>query len=733
VITAITFPDANPEIEAVARAEIELDSGDEFDFLDLQSDVDRIREAFHELGFLEARVRTRRVEADDARSVALEFRVERGPRTILEIVGMVAPPDLIDELEEAWHRNVFDQFLVEDLTHRVRRHLVESGELANVVVGLIDRPAENTKRLRIEVTPGAPVTAREIRVSGNIAVDAARLDAELAAAGLELEAWLDRTLAERTLRQAYLEEGFLKAEVVAHPVTIDGTVGVLPISIKEGPRAQVTNLSWAGVADTRLPAIEKAAEFVTPAPYVAADINDARLRIEEYYREQGFNDVEVEARPAIAADDTVTLEFNVNEGAQQILQAVELTGNEITRGKVLTDALEFEIGAPVDLDAWALARKRLYDTNVFRLVDIQPVPVGVAVNGVQPVTATVTVEEYPQWSFRYGFQLEGEREAALDEFTSTRNLGVVSEIRTPNLFGRALTGGLFGMYQRDRQDATMFVATSRLFGWAARSTLYGFFARDQVRDDAGDVETVTNRRGISADQRWRTRGLQFVYGYRFERNHTVFLETLDEAIPFDIVANLAKLSTAVVFDRRDDPINARRGTFTSVAFDYAARRLGSDVSNRKLLMQQFVFVPVGRVVLASRVLAGYAFGNDPLQFADRFRAGGATSVRGYSEDSLVPRDFGGFEDGGNRLVVLNQEARFPLYRWANGVVFADAGNIFERGEAASLSTLKLGYGVGLRFDTPLGLIRGDVGFPHSSLTPGGSTKPKWYFGFGHIF
>src|SRR5688500_19993026 len=45
------------------------------------------------------------------------------------------------------------QFLVEDLTHRVRRHLVDGGELANVVVGQIDRPAENTKRLRIEVTP----------------------------------------------------------------------------------------------------------------------------------------------------------------------------------------------------------------------------------------------------------------------------------------------------------------------------------------------------------------------------------------------------------------------------------------------------------------------------------------------------------------------------------------------------------------------------------------------------
>jgi outer membrane protein insertion porin family len=735
VISEITFPDADPETEAVARAEIKLESGDQFDFLDLQSDIDRIREAFHELGYLEARVRTRRVESDDARRVALEFRVERGPRTILEIEGMAAPPGLIEELEEAWHRNVFDQFLVEDLTHRVRRHLVDEGELANVVVGRIDRPAENTKRLRIEVTPGAPVTAREIRVSGNVEVDAARLDAEVAAAGLEIEAWLDRTLVERTLRQAYQEEGFLKAEVVAQPVTIDGTIGVLPITIKEGPRARITTLSWAGVADTRLPAIQKAAELTAPVPYVAADINDARLRVEEYYREQGFNDVEVEAQPEISPDDTVALTFSVNEGRQQVLQAVELTGNEVTDGKVLTQALRFELGQPVDLDEWALARKRLYDTNVFRLVDIQPVPVGEATNGVQQVKAVVTVEEYPQWSFRYGFQVEGERRLELEEFTSTRNAGVVSELRNPNLFGRALTGGLFGMYQRDRQDASVFVATSRLFGWRARSTLYSFFSRDRLRDDAGDVSAVSDRTGFSADQRWRTRGFQVVYGYRFERNHTIDPRTLEDIVPFDIVADLARISSAVLLDRRDDPINARKGSFTSVSFDYAARRLGSDVSNRKLLLQQFVFVPLGtRLVLASRALVGYAFGNDPLQFADRFRAGGATSVRGYGEDGLGPRDrFTGLPLGGDRLVILNQEARFPIYRWANGVVFADAGNIFAKDETMSWSELKVGYGVGLRFDTPVGLIRGDVGFPRSTFDDGRSTKTRWYFGFGHIF
>ena len=52
-----------------------------------RQDIDRIREAFHAQGYLEARVRTRRTEEADG-TVALEFIVERGPRTILEITGI---------------------------------------------------------------------------------------------------------------------------------------------------------------------------------------------------------------------------------------------------------------------------------------------------------------------------------------------------------------------------------------------------------------------------------------------------------------------------------------------------------------------------------------------------------------------------------------------------------------------------------------------------------------------
>jgi outer membrane translocation and assembly module TamA len=274
-----------------------------------------------------------------------------------------------------------------------------------------------------------------------------------------------------------------------------------------------------------------------------------------------------------------------------------------------------------------------------------------------------------------------------------------------------------------------------LFGWRARSSLYGFFSRDHLRDDLGVEDVaITNQEGVSADQRWKLRGLQVVYGYRFERNHTFDpAPSPNDPLPFDIVANLARLSAATVFDRRSDPLAPTKGTFSSLSWDYSALWLGSDVVNRKLLIQQYAFFPVGsRLVMASRVQSGFVFGPDDLLPSDRFRAGGGTTVRGYGEDSLGPRNSAGVPSGGETLLILNQEARLSLHRWVNVVVFVDAGNIFGKGDPFSWNELKIGYGFGLRFNSPVGLLRLDYAVPKTPLSTQ-KTGGRVTFGFGHIF
>jgi outer membrane protein insertion porin family len=117
--------------------------------------------------------------------------------------------------------------------------------------------------------------------------------------------------------------------------------------------------------------------------------------------------------------------------------------------------------------------------------------------------------------------------------------------------------------------------------------------------------------------------------------------------------------------------------------------------------------------------------------SERFYAGGASSVRGYLEDSLGVQSVLGGADGGSALLVLNGELRFPIYRWLRGVGFVDAGNVYPTVHDISLGALQVGVGGGARLDTPIGLIRFDLGIPANPR----SIDPRWrfHFGFGHAF
>jgi outer membrane translocation and assembly module TamA len=81
--------------------------------------------------------------------------------------------------------------------------------------------------------------------------------------------------------------------------------------------------------------------------------------------------------------------------------------------------------------------------------------------------------------------------------------------------------------------------------------------------------------------------------------------------------------------------------------------------------------------------------------------------------------------------VLNGELRFPIYRWLGGVGFVDAGNVYPHPSDISFTDLRVGIGAGARLDTPLGLIRFDLGVPANPR----SFDPGWRFhiGFGHAF
>jgi outer membrane translocation and assembly module TamA len=121
-----------------------------------------------------------------------------------------------------------------------------------------------------------------------------------------------------------------------------------------------------------------------------------------------------------------------------------------------------------------------------------------------------------------------------------------------------------------------------------------------------------------------------------------------------------------------------------------------------------------------------------LPIEERFFAGGATTVRGYRERRLGPLDAKGNPVGGNALVVLNVEWRFPVWRWLGGAIFFDTGAVTARVSDLSIDELRSGVGAGIRLTTPVGPLRLDVGYPLDRV-PRQSQTPRIYVTVGYPF
>jgi outer membrane protein insertion porin family len=133
----------------------------------------------------------------------------------------------------------------------------------------------------------------------------------------------------------------------------------------------------------------------------------------------------------------------------------------------------------------------------------------------------------------------------------------------------------------------------------------------------------------------------------------------------------------------------------------------------------------------SRLGLQTGFNPEGIVLTDRFFAGGGTTVRGFKQDSLGPALPNGLHVGGNAVVVLNEELRFPLFWILDGVGFVDAGNVFPRVSNFSLSDLRSAAGFGLRIRNPFVVLRLDYGFKLDRRT--GEKIGAFFFSIGQAF
>jgi outer membrane protein assembly factor BamA len=177
---------------------------------------------------------------------------------------------------------------------------------------------------------------------------------------------------------------------------------------------------------------------------------------------------------------------------------------------------------------------------------------------------------------------------------------------------------------------------------------------------------------------------------------------------------LTVLGAGLDRDTSNDPISPERGSVTSVHANVTpvpalTRAEFASVELRHVAYRRLApgFVLAGRAAFG--IAAPYG-GSPDLLPRYRFFSGGASSQRGFRRRHLGPLDTNGDPVGGEAKVEGSVELRFPLFGRVHGATFVDVGQVYERHGGIDLGRLETAVGPALMVRTPVGPVRGDVGF-----------------------
>jgi len=204
----------------------------------------------------------------------------------------------------------------------------------------------------------------------------------------------------------------------------------------------------------------------------------------------------------------------------------------------------------------------------------------------------------------------------------------------------------------------------------------------------------------------RSRAGTLIYEFNFRRVK-VEAESLQVA-----PGEIAQLSTAVrvagpaltwIRDTRDLPLDAHRGTYTSFQEFLSGKAFGAQAAFNRLDVSNSSYYSFdkGKFVVARNTRYGQerAFGSSEeelIPLPERLYAGGAASLRGFSQNAAGPRDpETGYPVGGAGALINSTELRLPppTLPWLGDslsfVLFHDMGNVFANASDAWASALRV--------------------------------------------
>jgi outer membrane protein insertion porin family len=566
----------------------------------------------------------------------------------------------------------------------------------------------------------------------------------------------------------YRSNGFLQASVEAQMTDdVGGKEGDIAVvyRIHEGPQTRIAQLAIEGDKSFPKDQILHLLNTQEGQAYSESNIALDREAILNFYFDKGFPNTQFEykASPTPGVPNSMNVTFVIQEGEQFFVDRVLTSQLEFTRPYVVQNQLKIKPGDPLSQTQMAKTQAALYDLGVFNEVKMAVQnPDGDA----KYKDVLIQVQEARRWTFNYGFGLEastgqpdqqscaqlaeqGQSSLACSQGRTGLSPRVTFDVSRINFRGRAHTLTLKSNVGRLQQRGLIAFEAPRWWdkdNWTFTATAF--------YDNSVNVTTFTSERlegSVQLEDRY-SRVSRFIYRFTYRRVKASNVVVSPDQIPLlSQPVRVGLPSFAYVRDKRDNVIDTQNGNFTTFDTGVASKVFGSQASFTRFLGQNSTYHSFKgkksnksmRWVFARNTRIGVEepFNNTIIPLPERFFAGGTSSLRGFALNQAGPRDLTtGAPLGGYAVFVNSLELRTPpllLPYVGDSLSFAffhDAGNVFQNGtemvnnifrwhqphkeycESAttanqcSFAYISQAVGAGIRYRTPIGPIRVDVGY-----------------------
>jgi outer membrane protein insertion porin family len=711
--------------------------------------VERMRRYYAERERLLSNVDLTELRHDPNRNtVTPVVAVERGPRIGVKLAGAKLSDGKMRQLVPVYQEQSADR----DLLVEGMRNLTEYFQSEGYFRAKVEFDSRQVSKEELEilytVELGPKFLLTDLEITGNQFFDRETIRERMGItpvtkiryrSGRFSEALLNADVA--SIRDLYLSNGF--RDVKIQPRVIEGAGGNkrtlrVRVEIDEGAQWTVGEFSLEGVSAEHLDEVQSLFGSAQGQAFSEAGVALDRDQVLNYYYNRGYPraqfdwDVEPMAEP-----HTVKVHVKIDEGEPRYVRGVLVGGLKTSNPGMVYERLQLGAGDPLSQSAVIESQRRLYDLGVFARVDV-------AVQnpeGEEPNKFLLfQVEEARRYSLNVGLGAEIARIGGGSNFDAPAGSPGFSPrvsfgVSRSNFLGYGHTVAIQTRLSNIQQRTLLTYLAPQFKGVEGLAlTITGF------NDLSRDIRTFTSRRQEGAVQLSKvlSRGNTVQSRFTYRRN-TVDANSLNidpDLIPvFSLPVRVGLLSGTFLQERRDDPIESRRGYYNSVDIGLASNAFGGSTRYTRLLARNSSYHRLyNDIILARSTTIGWQqnlnprsmrTGEDerePIPLPERFFSGGSSTHRGFPENQAGPRDLAtGFPVGGAGLLVNNIELRFPLLGDnLGGVAFHDMGNVFTSLSKLSLkwkqpSVTEFDYmvhavGMGVRYRTPIGPVRLDLAY-----------------------